>query len=174
MRFRNYCIMIMGNTNGVMDEISKVSENILGKLDAKGVIIVTFTSFANVGELKDFFKFNERNFFLFLLDDSVSGYNILRKDINYELFGKLPISNIENINKTIELLGDSDIKKEHNIISVTEIIDNPVKDIFDNINLEELTPDEKQNILNDIIDKGVKNLTKRDKEILKKISIKKK
>lgn len=90
MMFRNFCIVIMGRTDGIFDEISKISEKILGKMNAKGIMIITFSSVADVKELRDFFKSYDRNFLLFDLDEEFSAYNFLKKDVSFELFGKLP------------------------------------------------------------------------------------
>ena len=43
MKFRNYCIVVMGETEGVIPEITKISETIPSVLDGGGVVISTFS-----------------------------------------------------------------------------------------------------------------------------------
>ena len=64
MEFKNYCIVVMGNTEGIVLEINKISEKILGSMQAKekGTAIITFTSNAEINELNDYFKECKRNF----------------------------------------------------------------------------------------------------------------
>ena len=87
MKFRNYCIVIMGNTLGVLNEIVKISETKPNILDAKGILIATFSSIAEPRELTDYFKLNDRNFLIFDLNAENSGYHITKSEINEGLFG---------------------------------------------------------------------------------------
>jgi hypothetical protein len=41
MKFRNYCVIILGNTSDAISEIEKVSDSKINILDAKGVYIAT-------------------------------------------------------------------------------------------------------------------------------------
>ena len=61
MEFKNYCIVVMGDTLGVQSEIQKISETTPNILDAKGILISTFSSIANVDELTEWFKSNKRS-----------------------------------------------------------------------------------------------------------------
>jgi hypothetical protein len=79
----------MGNTKNVLPEIIKVSENEPNILDAKGILIATFTSNAEPRELSDYFKLNGRNFLIFDLNENNSGYHIAKEEINEGLFGFL-------------------------------------------------------------------------------------
>ena len=65
MKFRNYCTLILTETEGVVDEIEKISESKVNVLDAKGILIATFSSSLEPCEITDIFKLNKRNFFLF-------------------------------------------------------------------------------------------------------------
>ena len=89
MKFRNYCIVVMGSTSGVQLEITKICEGTPNILDAKGVLIATFTSFAEPSELTAWFTENNRNFLIFDLDKDNSGFNITKKEIHEGLFGFL-------------------------------------------------------------------------------------
>ena len=53
MKFRNYCVVILGDTKNVKDEIQKVSETEPNVLDAKGIVIATFSSLMEPIELND-------------------------------------------------------------------------------------------------------------------------
>ena len=89
MKFRNYCIVIMGNTQDVLGEIIKVSDTKPNVLDAKGILIATFSSVADPRELTDYFKLNGRNFLIFDLNSENSGFHMVKNEINEGLFGFL-------------------------------------------------------------------------------------
>ena len=91
MRFRNYCIVVMGasENESIKKEIEKVSDSKINILDARGIVIGTFTSALSTKELSDFFILNDRNFLLFDLSEENSGFNIIKKDIHEGLFGFL-------------------------------------------------------------------------------------
>lgn len=89
MKFRNYCIVVMGDTKNVLGEIIKVAETKPNVLDAKGILIATFSSVAEPRELTDYFKLNGRNFLLFDLNSENSGYHMIKDEINEGLFGFL-------------------------------------------------------------------------------------
>jgi len=107
MSFRNYCIVIMGDTLGSQDEILKISETKPNILDAKGILIATFSSAVNPSELKEWFTTNNRSFLLFDLNEEGSGFNIMKPEIQEGLFGFLKTTNIsemnENFSKSIEV-----------------------------------------------------------------------
>jgi hypothetical protein len=83
----------MGDTKGVSIDIEKVSDGKPNILDAKGIVISTFSSALEPKELTDWFKLNNRNFFVFDLDSENSGFNIIKKEIHEGLFGFLDIMN---------------------------------------------------------------------------------
>ena len=87
MKFRNYCVVIMGNTKDVIIEIEKVSEGKVNVLDAKGVLIATFSSNIEPKEMTDWFRLNKRSFLVFDLDPENSGFAIAKKEIHEGLFG---------------------------------------------------------------------------------------
>ena len=65
MKFRNYCVVIMGNTQNVFCEIEKVSETPPNVLDGGGIVVATFSSAIEIKELSEWFKLNNRNFLVF-------------------------------------------------------------------------------------------------------------
>lgn len=89
MKFRNYCIVVMGDTKDVLGEIIKVSDTKPNVLDAKGILIATFSSLAEPRELTDYFKLNGRNFLIFDLNSQNSGFHMTKNEINEGLFGFL-------------------------------------------------------------------------------------
>lgn len=97
MKFRNYCIVVMGDTQNVLSEIIKVSETKPNVLDAKGILIATFSSVAEPRELTDYFKLNGRNFLLFDLNSENSGFHMVKNEINEGLFGFLKEMNDETL-----------------------------------------------------------------------------
>ena len=94
MKFRNYCVVIMGNTTGVVPEIDKVSESKPNILDAKGIVIGTFTSFMEPNELSEWFKSNDRSFLVFDLNLDNSAVLIEIIDDGIKTGFQLEIKNI--------------------------------------------------------------------------------
>ena len=163
MEFKNYCIIVMGQTDGILNEVNKISEKILGSMDAKGLVIITFVANSEVGELSDFFKEYKRNFVLFVLDDNVSGYNFLKNDIQNELFGNLQPNELK-------IMTDKLLKEvKTNEIDKNLIKDKTLKTLTDE-ELSNLSEDEKEEKINEIIDKGINNLNDYDKDILDKLT----
>lgn len=170
MKFRNYCVVMMGETVGVIPEIEKVSESKPNILDATGIVIATFTSFMEPKELTEWFKSNKRNFLVFDLNENNSGFSINRKNIHEGLFGflkevnenMLDSNSIDFLN-TIKILNNSE--KYNNMSSAyTETTAVSVPLTEEDIN--EMTKSEKKELFDKIIDKGVENLSEYDKQIL--------
>lgn len=166
MRFRNYCVVVMGDTKNVLSEIEKISETKPNVLDAKGIVIATFSSVIEPKEISDWLKLNKRNFLVFDLDKEVSGFNIIKKNIHQGLFGFLENTNLKEMDteflKSIEL--SSDTKTTYN-----------TKTIAKNKQLSEdqvakMTRKEKDDLWNKIMDNGVENLTEQDKKLLQILS----
>jgi len=121
----------MGDTQNVLAEIIKVSETKPNVLDAKGILIATFSSVAEPRELTDYFKLNGRNFLIFDLNSENSGFHMVKNEINEGLFGFLKDMNDETLKeKTNNLI--------HEISSTTVTRSFKQKDNqVDNITLEE-------------------------------------
>lgn len=125
MKFRNYCIVVMGDTLGVQAEIQKISETTPNILDAKGILIATFSSLAEPNELKEWFKENKRSFLVFDLDEESSGYHIVKKNIHDGLFGFLKNVNTDELTekfaKAVEYSSNTKtVKIKENKISLEE------------------------------------------------------
>ena len=158
MKFRNYCVVIMGNTKDVLPEIEKVSESKVNVLDAKGILIATFSSNFEPCELTDWFKDNNRSFLVFDLNTNNSGVNITKTDIHDGLFSFLNDVNLEEKAKdllhTIEDARTIDRMKRHQVKELT------IEDVM------KLTIVEKKEMFNKILDKGAENFTDNDKKIM--------
>lgn len=171
MKFRNYCIVVMGTMDGsdVKLEIEKIAESKINVLDARGLLIATFTSGVSPKELTDWFKLNKRNFLLFDLNEENSGFNVTKKDIHEGLFGFLKeMSNKDLEDKTVEFLKDIEMTSDtKNFTSFVK--QNRKKEKVKKITKEDvkkMTIKEKQELQDSIIDNGVENMTEYDKEIL--------
>lgn len=171
MKFRNYCIVVMGTMDGsdVRLEIEKIAESKINVLDARGLLIATFTSGVSPKELTDWFKLNKRNFLLFDLNEENSGFNVTKKDIHEGLFGFLKeMSNKDLEDKTVEFLKDIEMTSDtKNFTSFVK--QNRKKEKVKKITKEDvkkMTIKEKQELQDSIIDNGVENMTEYDKEIL--------
>lgn len=169
MRFRNYCIVVMGNMDAVKDDIIKIAESKPRYLDAKGILIATFASVAEPSELKDFFNFNGRSFLLFDLDKEFSSYHLDNEKLNTHLFGYLSEQGDKLMDMSERLMNDLSTHTQDKKI-VTDIKPKTVT----NIQYSELDKQERENLVNDIIDKyqviGISKITNSDKEILQKLS----
>jgi hypothetical protein len=171
MKFRNYCIVIMGDTKNVLPEIVKISETKPNILDSKGILIATFASIAEPKEITDYFKLNGRNFLVFDLNEENSGAFISKKEINDGLFGFLKEFNNEVLKqKTEELMTTIDIEMTSTTVSSKS---RKLRTEFQ-VSIEEIynmSPKEKNELMNKLIDKGAENLSEYDKKILNMLSI---
>lgn len=173
MKFRNYCIVVMGNMESVKEDITKIAETIPRYLDAKGILIATFASVAEPSELKEFFQYNGRSFFLFDLDKEFSGYHLDNEKLNTHLFGYLISQGDKLKDMSDKLMGDlSASTNNQKIIKNNKKINRSKVEPM--INYSELSKKERDNLLNSIIDKyesiGISKISDSDKDILNKIS----
>lgn len=168
MKFRNYCVVIMGNTKDVLVEIEKVSETKVNVLDAQGILIATFTSSVDPSELSDWFKLNKRSFLVFDLNTETSGFHITKKEIHEGLFGFVRNLNdgsleskTENFLKEVQMSSDS---KNQQVTKINSV--NVIKEKLTQKDIEEMSVKEKEILQDKIIDNGLENMTEDDKEIL--------
>ena len=173
MKFRNYCIVIMGETKGVFTEIEKISETAPNVLDAKGILIATFCSSVEPNELTDWFRLNKRNFLLFDLDPKSSGFNILKKEIHNGLFGFLKTINATDLDlksaeliRAIELTSNTRTNQSTTAPKVKESRKSSIEKTLSASDVEKMSQKERDEMLNRVMDKGVKNLTEEEKKLL--------
>ena len=162
MEFKNYCIVVMGDTLGVQSEIQKISETTPNILDAKGILISTFSSIANVDELTEWFKSNKRSFLIFELDNKHSGYNITKKEIHEGLFGFL--EQIDNALLSEEFFKNLKyIEIKHKLNPIRKELKKP---ILDEKLINKMSPKERIEMLNRLIDNGLDKLSEDEKKLL--------
>jgi hypothetical protein len=161
MKFRNYCLVVFGNSNGIMSEVISVSEIEPNVLDAKGIKVLTFTSNIEPKELNDYFRMNGRNFLIFDLSPEHSGFNFQKRDIMTGLFGYLKQMTPDVLKEKSDML-----MKEFTEAEVEPVATNQKSVSLKQLN--KMSSEEKNELLNTLIEKGInKTLTKNDEQILK-------
>ncbi len=187
MKFRNYCIVVMGSMESVKDDIVKVAESKPRYIDAKGVLIATFASVASPAELQDFFNFNGRSFFLFDLDRDNSAVHMDNEKLNNHLFSFLVGEDGSKLKEMSERLMDdiSATTKENKSVQATEDLTNELRKrladlakksdeiedtVSNKLHINDMSKKERESVVNRILDKGFERLSKSDKVILKRIS----
>ena len=168
MKFRDYCLVLMGKNENVLPEIIKIAESKPNILDAKGIVIATFTSVMEVEEISDYLKTSNRNFLLFDLAKDNSGFNITKPEVYEGLFGFLDGDRSEYLKERSEELlheigdtsGSTNTYTNENDLTLRLPIDDVSK----------LTLKERDEWINVIIDTGVDKLSDYDKKLLEKLS----
>lgn len=165
MRFRNYCVVIMGDTKGVLNEITKISETKPNVLDAKGVLIATFSSIAEPNELTEWFTGNNRNFLIFDLNRKNSGFNINNKEIHEGLFGFLNEINVDEMSE--DFIQSIDLKHDSVYVEPqSKPLRSSLKFNLDPNEIQKMGLSEKEELLNKLIEFGLEKLSENDKKIL--------
>lgn len=173
MKFRAYCIIVLSETAGVLNEIIKISERNPSVIDGKGLFIATFVSTSTAEEITEYFKLNNRNFMVFELKTDTSGFHITKDNINEGLFGFLKgFYDNEQNDMTNKLMEDIQMSSTTRNVKKNNLDNKPktkvTKDVLASTEekISKMSKDEKSIYLNEIIDKGVENLTEEDKKIL--------
>jgi len=193
MIVKNFCVVFFTPIDGCTDEILNISISTPRVMKGKGIIMLTFSSTIDIETITDYLTENNRNFLLFDLDKSSSGFNFTDKQKQREFFGFISNNNdysefehytndllddlvksvfIDDANKEITpswLYGDDKNTVSSGLTSNAVINSGNQKEDF-NIDLETLSKEERNNLVNSIIDKGLDKLTDLDKDILEKIS----
>ena len=167
MKLKNYCILVLTELDGVKKEILKIAESKPRYVDATGMLMCTFASQMSAKELENFFNTKGRSFFIFEVDKDVSGYNLHEDRLHKHLFGYLVGDDIpfdEKLNMIVNHVSASTVNDVSKKTSV------PKKNKFTLETLKKMHKGEREKIVNNIIDKGVENMTDSDKALLKKIS----
>lgn len=172
MKFRNYCIVVMGNLVGAKEDIVKIAETKPRYIDAKGILIATFASAVEPPELEAFFNHNGRSFMVFDLNKDSSGYYFDNEKLHKHLFGYLNDSEDKLKEMSNNLMDNISASTKDRLVEANSeskpIISKPIKKV--EINYSDLTKIERETMINKILDKGFDRLTDSDKEMIKKIS----
>lgn len=167
MKFRNYCIVALGDIEGIMDVISRVSETKARKLEQKGVLICTFSSVMEPNELKELIGQSKRTFFIFEVGNDSAAYQVGREDIHDQLFGYIERGGEEVINfmtdKLMNDIGETSGKMTGGTHNGTQFEEEEEDDVID---VTQLTKVQKQKEIDFLLDKGLKNLNTKEKELL--------
>lgn len=181
MKFRNFCLVVLGDVVGAKDEIKRISESGLNILESKNIIISTFSTAVNISELNDYFKLNNRNFIIFeMLNGTYSAY-LKDEKINEQLFESIKRKNPEVLEEMTNQLFTEILSQYKNRSTTTSHsgFSEPVStikhetavEIKDDSEIEDfiktLSETDKIQLINDLIDKGSDNLTDHDKKCLK-------
>ena len=187
MNFKYYCIVVMGETEGVMLEIDKVSESIPRVLKSEGILITTFKSAANANEIEDYLTSLNRNFFIFEIGADNTGYNIINKLISKDLFSHVELYPEGDLSKLESEINGNDIEFKPESMSYKDRVDY-ITNLLDEEGYDYLTTEDKRfyidickggpkliegqekTVIEQIIDKGYENLSDEDKELLKILS----
>jgi len=167
MKFRNYCLVIIGDTSGILSEIEKISETKANLLDGKGLVIATFSSAIAPKELNEWFTLHKRNFLLFDLNPETCGFNINKKNIHDGLFGFLDNVNLDD--KSAELLREiqltSDTRTDRTVVKPIKTI-KVTETVLTEEDVDKMYKNEREALWNKLIDNGVENLSENDKNVL--------
>lgn len=164
MRFKNYCIVVLGDTIGVIPEIVKVSEIEPNTLDAKGVLIATFASTLSPAELTAWFTERRRSFFVFDLSEKSSGVNIVKESIHEGLFGFLKTIDTDGMTekflRAIEMSSDTKTS-----INSSNKKTSKTKELTEQ-DIEKMSDKERTKKLDELLDIGIENLSISEKKLL--------
>lgn len=144
------CLVVMENTNGILNELEEITVDTPSFINAKGIFITTFTTKKTIGELRNYFKDKKRNFLMFEINEATSAYHFLNEKLERGLF---MFAEIEKDN--------DDVWAEIDVLG-NKIMDSELTEK----NILKMTKKEKEEKLNALIDKGVENLSDGEKYIL--------
>lgn len=181
----------MGETDGALVEIDKISESRPRVLKSEGILITTFKSVARAKEIEDYLTSLKRNFFIFEVGGHNTGYNIINKMISKDLF-----SHIEDEIKSGDIIPMTSYQEKimfpkfiegQEMLSYKERVEY-ITNMLDDEGYDYLTTEDKRFyidickedpkfiegqekiVIEQIIDKGYENLSDEDKELLKILS----
>ena len=168
-KFKNYCIIVLGRVDGVIDEISEITDFDVNFLEHTNVVVATFSTDFKISKIKKHFDSYNRGYFLFEL--GIDNYAVNVGDTNNAIYNQLfkQFENGGDISGNIETKDFLDKLAGKPPINITDITD--ITEIKgEEVDIDSLTSDERKEMVNEIIDKGVENFTKKDKELLTKLT----
>lgn len=152
--FKQYCIVVLSRISGVPEELKKIAEGeIRNTAGGSGIYIATFTSMLNAQEITEYFRDNDRLFILSEVDGNKFGANL----------GKLH-DKLFTFSEDVDDLTEQMVSEMRQVSGTTETTNTT-------IDVTKLKESEREDLLNELIDKGLDNLSEEEKEILNKISI---
>jgi hypothetical protein len=164
MEFKNYCIVALGDIDGIVDIIKRVSENAPRKLEQTGVLICTFSSIMTVTEIKETINTKKRTFFIFEVGSDTAAYRVGREDIHDQLFGHIDKGGDDLLSAlTSNLMHGIRESSEHSMSGNTR---SATITEDEEISVSELSKPEIQNEIDKLLDKGFKNLGEKERERL--------
>ena len=183
-RFHNYCIIVFDNIDGVKEEIKAISENQVRFAASSTILIATFTSLLTTPLLKDEFIARKRSFLVFELNEKTGGgffqteaiHNVLLKiyedhgeEIAKETTDRF-MQDIQDFKKSID--NNNQLPKKNTSMKKNNRIPPKTTEIKPEIsfNISSLSPQERNEKINDILDKPVEKWTPYDKIILKQLA----
>jgi hypothetical protein len=89
---KNYCIIGLGKVDDIKEDLTVISETSVNFVSGDGLLIATFTSGFNIGEIEEILKMNERSYIIFEMTPGFFSANIENKEFQDALFGSI-ISN---------------------------------------------------------------------------------
>ncbi len=146
MEIKKYFLLGLGDLNSltkIKDDLERISNDGVKYIISKGIIMFRFESVFTPNEVKSFICDEEdKTFFMYEIDDNSSAQNIAMDGYNEHLFSE--------VKEKVSLSNNSSLSGS--------TIDNNISEI------------DRIKIIDDLIDKGLDNLTDEDKNLLKKLS----
>ena len=165
---KSYCLTGLGDTEGIKEDITFVSESTPNYVCGKGLIITTFTSTLHITEIEEFLNMNKRSFIIFEMTPGFFSASMRDKKFQEALFGgKIDNSSIPPFNF------DTDKLKEM-VEELKEELEDDSNILFSKFKNNDIIPKEDIPTLDQILDKisevGIENLTEKEKELLENYS----
>lgn len=163
MEFNNYCLIVLGNISNVEKTLVTITEEEMKFVSGKGFFMARFMSILSPEEIKNCFIGEKSSAIVFKLSSECSSIELSDKKKQEYLFKEIIKEDIPN-------------QLTENYGSMIDIDKKEIKSIeLENkkIMVENMDKSSRKEIMDEIIDKGIDNLTEDDKIILE-LLIKKK
>jgi hypothetical protein len=160
MEFKNYCVVVLGHQiDDILEIVLKISETPPKRIQQKGILICTFSCTMTAAELNDLFEKEGRTYFIFEIGSDSTSYKIGRDDIQEQLFGE--------IERGGDVLSNMSNKIMDDIFNSKKLSGNAIRQIVEvDIDIENWSKFDKEEKINDLLDKGFDKLDNKEKELL--------
>ncbi len=152
---KDFIIIALGNVENIKDDLTLIATGTLNFAESDNAVFCTFPSVLSIQEIKDVLYIKKRGFFVFELKKGGYTASLGNQEVEDLLFKSILPTKLKR--KSEPKSGPT--TKDAIIISPKEII-----------KIEDMTKDAKLDMIDKIIDKGAGGLTKKDKELIKKLS----